>query len=414
MRYVVVGLHAAGRSACHWLKKLDPQAEIIGIDPSASPAYARPLISYVLDEELPWDKLEKHVPVYWPKDGIQILPEKAVSLDPGRKEIFLDSGRKVAYDRLLLCTGSTPRQVRVKGDKDAICYFRGRKDLKKVLDRVTPGGVAAVLGGGLVGFKLTMGLIVRKMKINLIVSSPRPLALNVDEYVGDKLGEKLSSLPDVDLFTSTSVTAIEPGQKRKLKLILDTGQDLEVDLVAAGKGVIPNTSWLEGSGLETDYGLLVDDYLKTNVDDVYAAGDIAQAYDLLLEQKNVNAIWPVAVEQGRVAAYNMAGFKMKYPGSMSMNAIPVFDSHMISVGLVNPRYTKDCTSMTFSDKNGAYLNLIFREQRLIGAIGLNATPRLGELAYAIKQRLKQNQIPTTWIERSNSAPICFYRHLQQS
>ncbi|WP_029460144.1 NAD(P)/FAD-dependent oxidoreductase [Solidesulfovibrio alcoholivorans] len=407
MRYVVVGLHAAGRSACMWLRKADKAAEIVGLDPSPLPVYSRPLISYVLAGEMASRDMVVAGDKFWREQGVTVLGDRAVALDPARASLQLASGGSLSYDRLLLACGARPRPAGLAGPlAGQVCYFRGRRDLERILDRVRPGGAAAVLGGGLVGFKLTMGLLKRGMRVALIVTSPRPLSLNVDAHVGNWVGERLQNTPGVTLLTSTSVTRVEAGTGTALRLDLDTGQSLEVDLVAVGKGVVPETGWLSGSGLECDYGVVTDQYLRTADDRVYAAGDLAQAPDLIHGDRRVNAIWPVAVEQGRVAAMNMAGVRAAYGGSMAMNAIPVFGSKMISVGVVNPSLTKGCDEVTAQGTGSGYLKLVFREERLIGAVGLDAPPRLGELAFAIRRGMRRRDIPSWWLDNpKRAAPL---------
>ncbi len=412
MRYVVVGLHAAGRSACMWLRKVDKAAEIVGLDPSPVPVYSRPLISYVLAGEMASRDMVVAGDIFWREQGVTVLGDRAVALDPARASLQLASGEALSYDRLLLACGARPRPAGLTGPlAGQVCYFRGRRDLERILDRVRPGGAAAVLGGGLVGFKLTMGLLKRGMRVALIVTSPRPLSLNVDAHVGNWVGERLQNTPGVTLLTSTSVTRVEAGTGAALRLDLDTGQSLDVDLVAVGKGVIPETGWLSGSGLECDYGVVTDQYLRTADDRVYAAGDLAQAPDLIHGDRRVNAIWPVAVEQGRVAAMNMAGIKAAYGGSMAMNAIPVFGSKMISVGVVNPSLTKGCDEVTAQGTGSGYLKLVFREERLIGAVGLDAPPRLGELAFAIRRGMRRRDIPSWWLDNpKQAAPLAVPGH----
>jgi nitrite reductase (NADH) large subunit len=407
MRYVVVGLHAAGRSACMWLRKANRAAEIIGVEPSPLPVYSRPLISYVLAGEMDEREMCVAKDGFWNQLGVSLITEKAIALDAGRGRLFLASGKELAYDRLLLACGARPRPVEAAGDAAGeVCFFRGRRDLENVLTKVRPGGMAAVLGGGLVGFKLTMGLLKRNMNVVLIVASPRPLSLNVDEHVGEWVGERLKNTPGVTLLTSTSVTSIDKGIARPIRLTLDSGESLDVDLVAAGKGVLPNTGWLADSGLECDYGVLADSALRSSDDRIYVAGDLAQAPDIVYGDRRTNAIWPVAVEQGRVAALNMAGIKAGYAGSLAMNAIPVFGSRMISVGAVNPALTRGCDFVDADTPRGSYLKLVFRQDRLVGAVGLDAPPRLGELAFAVKRGLRRRDIPAWWISNSkNAAPL---------
>jgi NAD(P)H-nitrite reductase large subunit len=419
MRYVIAGLHAAGRSACAWLRRLDPGAEIVGLDPEAAPAYARPLISHVLAGEIEPGLLDLAEPDPFAALGVTVVPERAVALDPDRREIATASGRTIVYDRLLLATGASPRRVDLgkgsagdsPGDSPTelageVCYFRGREDLARLSDRIKPGGLAVVLGGGLVGFKLTVGLLARRMRVRLIVSSPRPLALNVDEYLGGIIGRDLAGLPGVELSINTSVTAVAPGRERRYRLVLSTGAEVEADLVAAGKGVVPAVDWLAGTGLDDREGIPVDAFLQTAAPEVYAAGDLARAFDVALQAPQVNAIWPLAVEQGRIAAWNMAGKAAPYPGGLAMNSIPMFGGHLVSVGAVNPRYTAGCESLALTPRRGSYLKLVFRENALVGAVGFNAAPRLGELAWAVRQGLKRERIPRTWLTNTvNAAPL---------
>jgi NAD(P)H-nitrite reductase large subunit len=407
MRHVVVGLHAAGRTACAFLRRADPAAEIVGVDPAPLPVYSRPLISYALAGEMSPADMTVAGDAYYDALGVTLARERAVALSPARGLLTLASGKELAYDRLLLACGAGPRPAGVSGPlRDEVCFFRGRADLARILDRVRPGGVAAVLGGGLVGFKLTMGLLARGMAVHLIVASPRPLSLNVDAYVGDWVAARLAAEPGVTLRTSASVNEIHAGTSRPLRLALNTGESLEVDLAAAGKGVVPNISWLADSGLPTDAGILADAYLRTADERIFAAGDMAQVPDLVHGEARINAVWPVAVEQGRVAALNMAGVKTPCPPTLAQNAIPVFGSRMISVGAVNPAFTQDCSALEAMCPRGGYLKLVFRDDRLIGAVGLDAPPRLGELAFAIRRGLRRRDVPQSWLDNpKNAAPL---------
>ncbi|HBR06779.1 MAG TPA: hypothetical protein DD766_07170 [Desulfovibrio sp.] len=406
MRYVIVGLHAAGRNACVWLRRLQPDAEIVGLDPEAVPPYARPLISYVLAKELSAGQMTVETPDFWDRLGVRLVPERAVALDPDRKVLTLASGRTEPYDRLLLATGSSPRPAGVQGPAASdILYFRTRADLERILKACKPGGTAAVLGGGLVGFKLTMGLLAQGMRVEMLVTSPQPLALNVDEHVGSWAAAQLAAQEGLTLRTKVSVEQMVAAPGGGYHLTLNTGESLAVDLVAAGKGVIPATGWLESSGLACAEGLGVDDRLQTAAQDVFAAGDTAVCRDLALDAPRLNAIWPLAVEQGRYAAWNMAGRSCPYPGGLSMNAIPLFGRQMVSVGAVNPRLTQGCATEVLEDRRGRYLKVIFdgANGRMIGAVGLDAAPRLGELAWAVRRGLTRAAIPAHWRRAPDTA-----------
>jgi NADPH-dependent 2,4-dienoyl-CoA reductase/sulfur reductase-like enzyme len=253
-----------------------------------------------------------------------------------------------------------------------------------------------------------MGLLARGMRVHLLVTSPQPLALNVDERVGAWAAQQLAAQPGLSLRTKTSAERVAPGPSGGYRLTLDSGEVLDVDLVAAGKGVVPATGWLDSSGLDCAEGIPVDGRLQTAAPDVFAAGDTAVCRDLALDEPRLNAIWPLAVEQGRVAAWNMAGRDCAYPGSMAMNSIPLFGRQMVSVGAVNPRLTKGCASEVVEDRQGRYLKLVFDGQhgqngRLVGAVGLDAAPRLGELAWAVRRGLSRSAIPDHWRRAPDTA-----------
>ncbi len=127
--------------------------------------------------------------------------------------------------------------------------------------------------------------------------------------------------------------------------------------------------------------------------------------DAALGEPRLNAIWPMAVEQGRYAAWNMAGQACPYPGSLAMNAIPMFGRHVVSVGAVNPRLTRGCVSEVVEDSRGRYLKLVFDGQggRLKGAVGLDAAPRLGELVWAVRRGLTRGAIPAHWRRAPHTA-----------
>ena len=406
MRVIVVGLHAAGRSACVWLRRLLPEAEIVGVDPEATPPYARPLISYVLARELPRRQIVMESREFWDRLGVRLVLERASGLDAGKKTLTLASGRQESFDRLLLATGSSPRPAGVGGAAAGdILYFRTKGDLDHILAACKAGGTAAVLGGGLVGFKLSMGLLAQGMRVELLVTSPQPLSLNVDEHVGAWAAGRLADQDGLTLRTNVSVRTMERAPGGGYRLTLDSGQTLDVDMVAAGKGVIPATSWLASSGLDCAEGLCVDDRLRTAAPDVYAAGDTAICRDVALDAPRLNAIWPLAVEQGRFAAWNMAGRDCPYPGGLAMNSIPLFGRQMVSVGAVNPRLTQGCATEIVEDRQGRYLKLVFdgADSRLIGAVGLDAPPRLGELAWAVRRGLSRAEIPAHWLRAPETA-----------
>jgi NAD(P)H-nitrite reductase large subunit len=168
---------------------------------------------------------------------------------------------------------------------------------------------------------------------------------------------------------------------------LTDGTRVDCDIAAVGKGVLPAAGLLKEAGIETDLGVLVDDRLSTSAPDVFAAGDVAEHFDLARDERWVNAIWPEAAEQGRIAGQNMAGGDTRYPGSLSRNTIRIFDTDVATCGLVNPPEDAGCTELEdFDPRRNTYRRLVFSGDRLIGAVCVNRVEPVGVYMWLIRSR----------------------------
>jgi NAD(P)H-nitrite reductase large subunit len=158
--------------------------------------------------------------------------------------------------------------------------------------------------------------------------------------------------------------------------------------VVVGKGVWPSVKFLGQDHVRIDAGIIVDDHLQTNVEGVYAAGDVAEHFDLARRQRWVNAIWPVAVEMGRIAGMNMAGRPVSYRGSLSRNVIRIFDRDVLTAGVINPPATSEYEVLAVRDlRRRTYRKLVFREDCLVGAALVGCVEQGGVLMNTIAGRI---------------------------
>jgi len=216
----------------------------------------------------------------------------------------------------------------VGGDLPFVFSVRDLPDVMGIRDRLRKGtGHAVIAGAGPVGMEIGDALHQLGMSITFIVSSNRVFSAMLDlpaaELVRRKLAEK-----GVEIRTGEDIARIEGDGEVHLK----SGERRKSDIVVFGKGVKPCLGFLTGSGIAVDRGVPVDDRQETNCPGVYAAGDAAQTIDIVYGDKRVNALWPVAVEQGRVAALNMGGIPAFYPGSLSRNVLRVFGISILTAG----------------------------------------------------------------------------------
>lgn len=388
MKHVIIGNGIAGVSAAEAIREVDATAAITMIGDETFPPYSRPMISYVLEGSQPHHKLPIRSPDYYHDLQIEpLLGQRVTALDAKSCQVMLADASKISYDRLLLATGADPRPVTAAGmDLQNIFYMRTQAHVTAMVAALPGAKKAVVLGGGLVGFKAAYGLLQRGLQVTMLITSEYPLAMQVDPISGRMImaemgrhGLTVEVGVRVSAFLgSTKVEAVET----------EDGRTLPCDLVVIGKGVLPCRGFISRDQIQVDLGVVVNEFLQTNVANIYAAGDVAQLYDLARDDRWVNALWPEAANQGRVAGYNMAGRQVVYPGSLSRNVMRIFDLDVLTVGDVNPRDTAGCEVL---ESGGAgqrfYRRLVLKGNRLVGAILVNDIVQGGVLRALIENRV---------------------------
>ncbi len=332
MRYVIIGASAAGVSAAETLRKHEPAAEIVMISDEQL-IYSKPLLSYYLAGKLKEEQLLWRAPDFFERNQIEaLLGVRASELAPQQSKVVLKDGREVSYDRLLLANGASPRFAALEGrEKAGLFGLRKLEDARSILALLARSRRAVVLGGGLVGLKVAAALKERGVEVTVLVDSPHVLSQMLDE-TSARIFETVFEQNGVRILCKARPVALTGGE-RVTGVKLASGEEYPADLVVAGKGVDANLDLAKSAGIACDYAILVDEYCRTNVENIYAAGDVAQTRDVLRGEPWVNALWPCAVEQGRIAALNMLGQKTAYRGSMRMNSVQFFELPVISAGL---------------------------------------------------------------------------------
>ena len=169
-------------------------------------------------------------------------------------------------------------------------------------------------------------------------------------------------------------------------ILLTNDEKINCEIVVIAIGVIPRTEIVKGTTLEINRGIVVDEFMKTNISDIYACGDVAEAYDFILGRNRVLPLWPIANLSGRVAGYNMAGKKLQYLGGTAMSALNYFGLPIISIGIVNPN--EELESLTYHDsEKNIYKKIIFKNNTIVGMIFVNEIERAGTIFYLLHQNV---------------------------
>jgi NAD(P)H-nitrite reductase large subunit len=362
------------------------------------PPYSRPMISHVLDGSQPHGKLPIRSDRFYEDQKVTaLLGQRACGIDVDNRHVLLADGTHVDFDRLLIAAGADPRPLRAEGaELKNIFYMRTQDHAKQQVAALGDARRAVVLGGGLVGFKAAYGLLRRGLSVTMLITSGYPLSMQVDETAGRMILDELIRR-GLTVEVGVRVCAFE-GNGSVQAAVLDTGARVPCDMVIIGKGVLPARAFIPREKIDVDLGVVVDDYLQTRSPGIYAAGDVAELVDIARGCRWVNALWPEAAGQGRVAGLNMAGRPVAYPGSLSRNVMRVFGLDVLTVGHANLQEDAECRVLQAGGAGWPYYRrLVLREDVLVGAVMINRIEQGGVLRSLIENRVPIRLPPETLI-----------------
>ncbi len=376
MKHIVIGTGPAGVIAAETLRRTDPSSSVklIGNEPEAP--YSRMALPYLLAEDIDEDGTHlRHGADHYKALGIDLVQDEVTGVSPGAKTVTLAKGGEQAFDQLLIATGSNAARPPVPGmDLPGVENCWTLADGRKIAAATKAGSRVVLMGAGFIGCIVLEAMVARGVDLTIVEMEDRMLPRMMDHSGGEMIKRWCES-KGVKVLTSTRVTGIETSGDA-LKISYGDGTSAEVDAVVVATGVKPNIGFLEGSGIETNFGVLVDHNLRTNKDGIYAAGDVAQGPELLTGVKEIHAIQPTASEHGRVAALNMAGEATHYRGSLSMNVLNTLGLISSSFGMWDGVEGGDETSAEDPD-HFRYLRLTFKDDVVVGALALGLTEHVG-------------------------------------
>src|SRR3989339_712181 len=305
--YVIIGNGPAGNHAAATLRNRDKEAEITIISDECAPFYYKPrLTGYIANEIDEHRLLVNSLETYKQKDIGLRLGRKIVKIDPGSKQVFCAHMEVIPYSKLIIASGSTARLLpSMKAYAEHLKFITSYADVMAYKDRIQAAKSFFLFGGDLVGFKFLKMLNSMGKNITLMVHANAfwPFTLNDDML--DSVFTSLSKY-DVSILVKDDISTIEKNTNGYTVKTL-RGLEKTVDMVFSFNGLIPNIDFVQGSGINTDHGILVNEYLKTNVDDIYACGSCAQIYNPFLKTHTTSIGWANAAVQGETAAFNLLG-----------------------------------------------------------------------------------------------------------
>ena len=390
-KYLVVGNSAGGIGAAEAIRLVDKEGDMTIVSDEAYPAYSRPMISEYLSRHASLDRMLYRPADFYEKNRIStLLGKKAVKLDLDGHKIELESGEALAWEKLLLATGGTPIVSQVEGaGKQSILTFTTLDDAKaidKIIREHQRGGIrAVVIGGGLIGFSVSEALVKRGVAVTIVEMKDRVLNTIIDEETSALAREALeeAGIEVITNHTVTKVTSYVDGATTGVTL--DDGRPIPCDLVIMAIGVRPRLDLVTGTGIKTNRGILVDRHMMTSHPDVYACGDVAEAYDFVYTSNRLSPIWPNAYIGGRNAGLNMAGRPTEYAGGTAMNSLKYFGLAIASAGIsVPPDNSYDVVSKSFDHTNK---KLVLKDGLIMGMVFCGDVDKSGVVFGLMRDRV---------------------------
>lgn len=394
-KHLIIGCGSAALAALETIRSVANGDEIKVVTAEGYIPYSPTALPYLLSGRIKEDNLWMRPPSYFARLNATFeTGRKAIQIIPEQKEVCFADGSKERYDTLLIATGAEPARPAIKGlEGTAFQGFRTLDDYKRLLQKLEGKRTVSILGAGLVGMEVAMGLVERGYQVHVVARS-RILRAYFDveaetavRKIFESRGVAFTAGRDIDEVRMT-------GDKTEISL--RGGDCVVADVVVTAMGVNPRVELAQGSGIAVNNGILVDKSMQTSIEGVFAAGDVAEAFDFFTGKPALNPIIPSAIAQGKVAGAAMVRFGTNaaeeeatetYEGSIPMNSFNFFGNVAFSVGLAATTDSRYEVLKEHDAERGQFRKLVFEGDRLVGAMMLNASADPGIFHYLIKNRV---------------------------
>ena len=392
MKIVIIGNSVASVNAVEAIRENDNIAEINIISNENYRAYSHPLLPNLVvgDISRSEERFYYRDKKFYDKNKVKtILGKKAIKILPDEKAVVLEDNTKVSYDKLLISCGGKPFVPPMKGTdlQEGVHTLTNIKSADKLKKDIKNIKHCVVVGGGLIGSKIAEKLAKKGIKITLVELMRRVLFPVLDDTAANYVHKELKKY-GVKLILEDSVVEIK-GDKRPKAVVLSSGKTIEADTVIVAVGVRPNLDLAADTDIKINRGIVVNDYMQTSVDDIYAAGDAAEAYDVVISAKRPVPVLPLAARQGRVAGLNMIGPSIKYKGGFPTNSMKIGEVEFISMGIVD----SDELEVLKIEKDQEYRKFLIKDNRLLGMILVGNIEKAGMFNWMI-----QNRFDVSWMK----------------
>ncbi len=382
----VVGNSIAAVSFIETLRQYGNNEDILLLSKEPYPAYGRPLISYLLAGKIPRNKIFLRNPDFYIKNNVHFLPGmEVIDIDFDKRKGTIYTGKSFTFDRLFIATGSKPLIPPIKNMENAPNVFtfttlQDALDIESNLDGVEN---VVILGAGLIGLKAAEALSYRNRNISIVQLSDRVLPSVLDRQ-GAALFQEYMENDGIQFYFQQTIDRIVHRDKVLKGVEMKNGDFLPCDLLLITVGVEPNTGFIDKKLLASNKFISVNRHMQTDIEGIYAAGDVCESYDLIYNTVRHMPLWPNAYWQGRFAGLSILGIPYDFHGHVSMNSIGYKDLPMMSAGIVEDpglpiEHIKQADTRSYRRFN-------FQGERLVGMLFVGDVEDKGVLAHLLKHQ----------------------------
>jgi nitrite reductase (NADH) large subunit len=379
--FVIIGGGVAGLTAAKAIRDLDLEAQISIYGEEAGLPYNRIKLSKALFTDLQSDKVLIKKEKWFAQNKIDLFHStKITAIETVDHTITTQDGQTIKYDKLLLCTGALNRTLALEGASlPQVHDLRFREQAEQLKQTLGSQDRVCVIGGGIQGIETAWSLHQAGYSVTIIEQAPRLMARQLNEEAAGILTTQIESL-GTKVFTGTAVTKII-GNDHVEGVALANGTVVPCEYVIYSIGIVPNITLAQQSGIHVDRGIIVNEHMQTSINDIYAAGDVAQF------EGKIDGLWNTAMEQGRIAGTNIADSSAAYEALIPMTVFTAYDMPLFSIGQVDKEACihSSCTTNLAQQGEIRYKQMFVKNGVICGAIVFDSVIAAAPYKEAIEQ-----------------------------
>ena len=371
MHIVILGNGISGVTAARHIRKLsDHQITIISAE--TDHFFSRTALMYVYMGHMRFEDIKPYEDWFWEKNRINLLNAYIQEVDFNKKSLTTSEGNQIAYDKLVLAVGSAPNKFGWPGqDLEGVRGLYSYQDLQYMESHSDGLERAVIVGGGLIGIEMAEMFHSRHIPVTFLVREQNYWNMVLPKEESSMVSRHIKE-HGIDLRLSTELKEIvDDGTGKVSAVITSTGERIDCGYVGLTAGVHPNTGFLKGSALEMQKGILVDDYLQTNMPDVYAIGDCAQLRTPRADRRPIEAVWYTGRMMGETVAHSICGQEIAYDPGIWFNSAKFMDIEYQVYGDVKAHAPENHTSIYWEHEDGKKSIRLIYDKETGAILGFN-------------------------------------------